>query len=141
MAGMTLQELVEKYYVEQNYNCAETLLHAANEYYDLHILEEDMKMMAGFGGGMFVGSTCGAMVGCIAALSKMTIHTKAHEELQAIRPLIQTYQRNFKQILGATQCVELKPKYNTTEKRCLPTCLMASQALEKTIQDLKKEGE
>ena len=115
---MTLSEVIEKYYVNQNYNCAETLLHAANEYYDLQISEADMKMMAGFGGGMFVGSTCGAMVGCIAALSKMVIHTKAHEE-----------------------CVELKPKYNTTAKRCLPTCLMAGQALEKTLEEIKKEEE
>lgn len=138
---MTLSEVIEKYYVNQNYNCAENLLHAANEYYDLQISEADMKMMAGFGGGMFIGSTCGAMVGCIAALSKMVIHTKAHEELDTIRPLIQAYQRNFKQILGATQCVELKPKYNTTAKRCLPTCLMAGQALEKTLEEIKKEEE
>ena len=35
----------------------------------------------------------------------------------------------------------LKPKYNTTAKRCLPTCLMAGQALEKTLEEIKKEEE
>ena len=73
-----LEENVKKYY-QSGYNCSETLLHACNETYQLDISEEDMKMMAGFGGGMFIGSTCGALVGSIAALSKMVCKTKAHD--------------------------------------------------------------
>ena len=46
-----LEENVKKYY-QSGYNCSETLLHACNETYQLDISEEDMKMMAGFGGGM-----------------------------------------------------------------------------------------
>ena len=75
-----LEENVKKYY-QSGYNCSETLLHACNETYQLDISEEDMKIMAGFGGGMFIGSTCGALVGSIAALSKMVCKTKAHEML------------------------------------------------------------
>ena len=30
-----LKDFFEKYYYEQNYNCAETMIRAANEYYDL----------------------------------------------------------------------------------------------------------
>ena len=63
------QTVVEKYYTS-GYNCSETLIRAANEYYHLDLHDEDMKMIAGFGGGMFVGSTCGALVGSVAALSK-----------------------------------------------------------------------
>ena len=37
-----------------------------------------MKMMAGFGGGMFIGSTCGALIGSIAALSKNGMQDKKH---------------------------------------------------------------
>ncbi len=35
-----LKDVADKYYFAQNYNCAETTLHAANEHYDLglHIL-------------------------------------------------------------------------------------------------------
>ena len=51
-----LEENVKKYY-QSGYNCSETLLHACNETYQLDISEEDMKIMAGFGGGMFIGST------------------------------------------------------------------------------------
>ena len=46
-----LEENVKKYY-QSGYNCSETLLHACNETYQLDISEEDMKMMAGFGGGI-----------------------------------------------------------------------------------------
>ena len=52
---MTFDECIEKYYIDYNYNCSETLIHAANEYYGLNLDEESMKMMSGFGGGMFVG--------------------------------------------------------------------------------------
>ncbi len=48
-----LEENFKKYY-QSGYNCSETLLHACNETYQLDISEEDMKMMAGFGGGMFI---------------------------------------------------------------------------------------
>lgn len=137
---MTLEDLVRKYYTEQNYNCAETMIHACNAYYHLYITEEDMRMLAGFGAGMFVGDTCGSIVGCIAALSKMTVQNKAHEELNTIRPLVQRYMVNFKEIAGATNCAELKPKYNITKEKCLPTCLLAAKALETTLDEQKEKA-
>lgn len=32
-----IKDLFPQYYFEQNYNCAETILRAANEYYDLKL--------------------------------------------------------------------------------------------------------
>lgn len=130
----TLQEITKKYYL-QGFNCSETILHAANEYYKLNLHEEDMKVMAGFGGGMFVGSTCGALIGSIAAISKLIIETKAHDEMDRIRPITQKCVRNFKEELGALDCAHIKPVHNTKEERCLPTCLLATKALEKTIRE------
>lgn len=133
-----LEELTKKYY-QQGYNCSETLLHAANECYQLNIQEDDMKLMAGFGAGMFIGSTCGALVGSIAALSKMVIETKAHDQMQDIRPLIQKCTRNFKNELGALDCAHVKPVHHTVEEKCLPTCLLAAKALEETIREYTGE--
>ena len=109
-----LEENVKKYY-QSGYNCSETLLHACNETYQLDISEEDMKIMAGFGGGMFIGSTCGALVGSIAALSKMVCKTKAHEMLPELRPLIQKHTRNFKELLGNLDCAHIKPVHHMYE--------------------------
>ncbi|WP_285943197.1 C-GCAxxG-C-C family (seleno)protein, partial [Faecalibaculum rodentium] len=93
---MSLVEYGEKYYREGGYNCAESVLHAANEYYGLGLHEHDMRCMAGFGGGMFVGSVCGALVGAQAALSAMIIEVKAHDQMEEIRPASQRLHRNFR---------------------------------------------
>lgn len=126
------QTVVETYYTS-GYNCSETLVRAANEYYHLDLHDEDMKMISGFGGGMFVGSTCGALVGSVAALSKMVIKTKAHDQLDEIRPYTQKCVRNFKEELGNMDCAHVKPIHHTKETKCLNTCLLAAKALEKTI--------
>ena len=103
----------------------------------LDISEEDMKIMAGFGGGMFIGSTCGALVGSIAALSKMVCKTKAHEMLPELRPLIQKHTRNFKELLGNLDCAHIKPVHHSTDPniKCMNTCLLAAKALEKTMEE------
>ncbi len=135
---MNLEELVKKYYVKQGYNCSETLIHAANDYYHLNLHEDDMKLFAGYGSGMYVGSTCGALVGCIAALSKATVPTKAHDHLDTLRPNVQACVRNFKEALSGTDCKDVKPLHHSKETRCLQTCLLAAQALEQTISEVVK---
>ena len=129
---MTIQELVRKNYIEKGYNCSETILHSGNEYYGLGLHEEDMKLLSGFGGGMFCGSTCGALTGCVAVLSKLIVKTKAHDHLDELRPMISACCRNFKEAFGAQDCKDIKPRFHTKEVRCLNTCLLAAEVLEKT---------
>ena len=38
-----LEELVHHYYFDENYNCAETIIHAANDYYHLDVKQEDSE--------------------------------------------------------------------------------------------------
>ena len=54
-----LKDLYEKYYYEMNYNCAETIIRAGNEYYDLGLGDRDMIAFGGFGAGTQTGNTCG----------------------------------------------------------------------------------
>ena len=54
-----LKETAKKYYFEGNYNCAETIIRAANDFYGLKLNDRDMIMVGGFGGGMQTGSSCG----------------------------------------------------------------------------------
>ena len=46
-----------------------------NDVYQLGLSQEDTKLVAGFGGGMGVGGTCGALAGSLAVigLSKPSI--------------------------------------------------------------------
>ena len=48
-----------------NLNCCERILRGANIAYDLGMREEDMRVSAAFGGGMGIGSTCGAIAGAL----------------------------------------------------------------------------
>lgn len=48
---MALEDIAKRYYKTEGYNCAETLLHAANEYYDLGLHDHDMRTMAGLAAG------------------------------------------------------------------------------------------
>ncbi len=130
-----LEEKIKTYYTS-GYNCSETLLHACNDVYKLQINEDDLRLMAGFGGGMFIGSTCGALVGCIAALSKMYCPTKAHDNISSLRPIIVKLNQNFKKELGALDCAHVKAVHHSKEVGCLNTCLLAGKALEKTLEEI-----
>ena len=64
-----LKDCYSKYYFDQNYNCAETLLRAANEYYGLHLHDRDMILVGAYGAGIQCGNTCGAVLAAAAVLS------------------------------------------------------------------------
>ena len=66
----TLEATVKKYYEVSYYNCSETIIHAGNEYYQLGLQEEDMKMLAGFGSGMYCGTTCGTLIAAAKLLKE-----------------------------------------------------------------------
>lgn len=125
--------LTEYYYREELYNCAEAVIHAANDCYHLDMKPEDMKMFGGFGAGMFSGFVCGSLSACVAVISKMVIRNRVREEMEDVKPKIRETVRIFKEHLGGTSCPELKPKYFTKDELCLKTTLLAAEALEKAV--------
>lgn len=64
---MELKELVKGYYKE-GFNCAEAMLRGANEYFELGLTGDTLKMASGFGKGMFALSTCGVISGSIMVM-------------------------------------------------------------------------
>ena len=53
-----MEELVKRYYLENDFNCAEAMMHAANEAYQLNLSEETFHAFSGFGGGCGCGRGC-----------------------------------------------------------------------------------
>ena len=98
--------------------------------------EESMKMLSGFGSGMYTGLTCGALIGCTAVLSKLLIQTKAHDQLDTFRPIIQTCIHNFKEELHDTECRNIRKTWYDPKLHCVHTVQAAGKALEKTINEL-----
>lgn len=62
---MTQQQVTEL--LDAGYDCGQIVLLSAADKLGLS-REEALKLAAGFGGGMFAGETCGAVVGAIIAL-------------------------------------------------------------------------
>ncbi len=127
-----IRDYVKKYYIDQNRNCAESLLLAANEALGLELQETDVRLIAGFGGGIGCGDLCGAVAGSVAVLGRALLKGPARDtpdfgkRCAALKQALETK-------LCAIHCKELKPKNFTQEARCLETVLQAADVLDEAL--------
>lgn len=133
-----LKDLLPKYYFEQNYNCAETILRAANEYYNLKLHDRDMILVGAYGAGIQSGNTCGAVLSAAAVLSMKYVEAKVHES-EDIRPVVVKLMRKFNEKYGSTLCKDIKPQSFKPEYRCRETINTACDILEDTIAEYEAE--
>lgn len=115
---MLLDKARKYYQKEYNLNCAETILYAANEEYNLDLSKETFKTMAAFGGGMAVENVCGAACGAIAVIGILFTKDRAHES-DKIKNLTSEFMNSFQNELNTLNCKELKEKYKKDESRCI----------------------
>jgi len=128
-----LIDRARRYYFFEDMNCAETILCAANDEYGLGLDATGLKTMAGFGGGMGVETTCGALAGAIAAISVRFTKTKAHENPE-VKELCKGFLKGFIDRYGSMDCAPLKDHYRNEQFRCLPVIEMAASELEKVMK-------
>lgn len=129
-----LKDIAAKYSLEQDYNCAESIIRAANEYYNLGLHERDMMMQAGFGGGIQTASTCGALLSAVSVLSLRYVETRAHES-KDIQPTVFMLTKKFQEKYGSTMCRDIKPQSFRKEVRCLYTISTACDILEEILTE------
>lgn len=129
-----LKDLYSKYYYDENYNCAETLIRAGNEYYDLGLHDRDMIAFGGFGAGIQTGNTCGAVLSAVSVLSMKYIEKNAHTS-KDIKPVTTALIREFNKKYGSILCKDIKPQSFTPEERCKNTIETACDILEQVIAD------
>ena len=132
-----LKDRAEKYFIEEDFNCAETALRAIRDEYALDIAEDDLKLVSAFGGGMGCGKACGVLCGCLAAYGKMDVKNRAHED-KNFAARCKAFYDLFNEKLGNTQCSELKAVYRNDKTRCLKTVELGLEAFEEFIADQKK---
>lgn len=130
-----LKEKAAYYYGTLGKNCAEGILLAANEVYDLKLTDAEIKLFAGFGRGMGCGSTCGALSGAVGVLSRMYGDRSPDE----FRALCGTFVASFREALGcdSIDCAPLASKYKTEATRCVTAVELTAQALEDYINKLE----
>jgi C_GCAxxG_C_C family probable redox protein len=86
------------------YNCAEAVIKALNEENSTNI---PSSMATPFGGGMSVGSTCGAITGAMIALGAL----RGREDLEGSnesRVIGRNIMKQVNEKYGTFECVELK---------------------------------
>lgn len=138
-----LKEKVDELYLNQNYNCGECILRAANEAYNLGLDDKGLKLAAGFGAGMGCGNTCGALSAAISALSLLYCGDKAHET-EGFKELCADFVAEFKKSLGSDNCEDLKKLYrypDGDDRRCLITIEKAAEVLEQFISKANEKPE
>lgn len=137
-----LADEVLKYYFDKGCNCAESLLHGANDYYELGLGNDTFHAIGGFGGGCCSGRMCGACAGSVAAISAKYISTRAHAEPKAC-DRVAAFMRAFLETLGSDICSELKEMYWDHEngRRCVKTVTLAAGVLQKQMDQYIAEDE
>ena len=131
-----MQQELRKYWNKENYSysCSETMLHAANEFYDLGLEEDSFKMMAPFSGGMFEGETCGALTGAISVLGILLVNNNKADSPEMIEATKEFKQRFYNEI-GSKDCTPLKEKFNDD---CGEIIYMSGKILEEVITKYRK---
>jgi len=133
-----LKETVIKYRKEEyDLNCAECIIYAANEEYNLNLKEETLKVMAGFGGGMATGDVCGVITGAIGVISVMFTEVSGHKSPK-VREMTRELINAFKEKLGYIRCVDLKKEYANV-KRCTLMIETGAEILDNIILKEKQQ--
>lgn len=125
--------LLKGYGKEQNYNCAEKILYGANEIYNLGLGKETMKLAAGFGGGMGIGSTCGALAASVMVLSKLFVKDAAHES--EIKEITSRFLNRYKDEMKSIDCAPLKESYRDEVKGCDEVIIKAAEILDEIVAE------
>lgn len=134
-----LSKLIEEGFGQnEDYNCAEKILYAANQAYNLNLEPIALKLAAGFGGGMGIGATCGALSAGIMVLSHLFVKEKAHES-KLIKQLSQELFSSYRREMGDINCAQLKAKYRTPTTQCQNVIAAAAKALSQIIDKHKNE--
>lgn len=131
-----LKERVYAYFIDGDYNCAESLLHAANDEYNLALSPDSYRLIASFGGGMGGGHACGALCAAQAVLGRLCVTDRAHQT-EGFGPTCAALYQAFEQDLGSAECTVLKQKYRNDEMRCLKTVELAADTLERFLRQHK----
>lgn len=136
---MLVEKTRELYDKKHDLNCAECILKAANECYDLDLSAQTIKAMAAFGGGMAIESICGGATGAIAAIGIMFTEERGHQSPH-VKMMTSKFMSIFRENLGTLNCDELKLKYRENEEdRCLHMMLVAAKSLEEIIEKYKED--
>ena len=132
-----LADIAQKYYLEGDFNCAESVLLAANEAYGFGLDEQTcIRLLGAFGGGMGCGLVCGAVAGAMSAVGYAAIEQRAHAT-EGFKDLCAGTVKLLENRLTAIDCAKVKPVFFSEGTRCLGTVRAACDVLEKQMDAIR----
>jgi C_GCAxxG_C_C family probable redox protein len=135
-----MEKLIEEgFFADADLNCAETILHAANEVYGWNLSHDALLLSSGFGGG--VGGQellCGALAGGVMALSKLFVRDRGHES-DLMKTITKDYFARFENEMGHIDCAPLKKAHRTESKGCRQVILASARSLDQVADKYRHE--
>lgn len=125
-----LRDYLDHYYNLIGTNCAETMLHAANDAWNLELDPTVFKAVGGFGGGCGCGNLCGAIAGGLAAMGYLYIEGPTAHRCPTMQAKSGMLVERVIERLGSERCDVLHPRYRTDAEHCLPTIRLIADILE-----------
>lgn len=141
MSRQTLYEIVSsRINKNEDLNCAETILYAADRAYQLDLPKSALKLAAGFGGGMGVEKTCGVITGASMVFSALFVEDRAHES-DRVKELNREFFQRMEAVLGHVDCAPIKEHWRTENDGCLSVMKEAARVLQEMVdRELGKES-
>lgn len=125
---------------EQDYNCGERIIYGANIAYNLGLDEKQLRLFAGYGGGMGVGEMCGAIDSSCAVISYFFVLDHANEALAdgrkyIIKPMLKEFQTRYaaKMDCYVATCSRLKELYRNDVDKCSKVIFGAAELLDQML--------
>ncbi len=114
-------------------NCAEILLMAANEKYNLELNDKFVKAVCPFGGGIQSEKTCGALLGATAALGIMYAEDRPCTN-EKMKNITKRFVEEFDKEFGSVECKYIKEHHRSETEGCNPVKIRAAEVMERVIK-------
>lgn len=126
-------------YGDVNMNCCERILYGANKAYGLGLKRDELRLAAPFGGGMGVGTVCGAISGSLMVLG-LLYSKRLEKETDLKKDITVPFLKHVKKKQGSLNCKYNKAHYAVHEPKfdCSAVVLSIAECLDETVQSLNR---
>ncbi|MBU1020363.1 MAG: C-GCAxxG-C-C family protein [Firmicutes bacterium] len=140
-----MEKEIKKYQNKEiyDYSCSETIIHAANDYYQLNLSKAAFKMMAPFSGGMYERDVCGIMSACISVLGILFTKENSHNS-PLLKEATISLRNAFLTEFGSANCQTLTDTLKDPVFGCRDLVLQGGTILKNTVsiyQNIEKNNE
>ena len=130
---MKLTEEAGVLYGEKKFNCAEAILRSGCARWGIRMDEDAFVVASGFGGGMGIESSCGALTGGIMVISLLFTREKSVRSPE-LKRICSEFLTLFSDRYGSSICSELKKAYRREDSKCRGVVEMAGELLEEIVE-------